>query len=62
MISRIGELVDRIKGSVVQRNIDPHSNVVVRIGDTGPEMQIEHVKVRNGFAGPILILQLKAVQ
>lgn len=62
MITKIGELIERVKSSVMQRGIEPTSALVVRLGDTGTEMQIEHVKVRHGVAGSIMILQVKVPQ
>jgi hypothetical protein len=61
MITKIGEVISRITTSVKQFGISPHSPVVVRIGDFGPEMAIEHVKVQGGLE-PKIVLQLKAVQ
>jgi hypothetical protein len=59
MIVKVAELIDRIKGAVLQRNIRPDSMVLVRVGDSGVEMIIEHVKVRQELAGLTVILQAK---
>ena len=58
-IQYIGELIDRVTTSVRNFGVHPRSDVVVRIGDFGPEMQIEHVKVQGGAGGPRIVLQLK---
>lgn len=59
MIEKIGDVISRITTSVKQFGISPHSPVVVRIGEHGQEMQIEHVKVQGGILGPKLVLQVK---
>jgi hypothetical protein len=56
VIQYIGELIDRVKTSVMEWGANPHTPVVVRIGDFGGEMRIEHVKLRGG-AQPVIILQ-----
>ena len=61
MITYIGELIDRVKSSVMQWGVSPHTPVVVRVGDFGPEMQIEHMKLRGGLQ-PVIILQCRTVQ
>ena len=61
MITKIGDLIQRVKQSVMQFGIDPHSEVVVRVGDFGQEMPIEHLKVQGGLQ-PKLILQVKVPQ
>lgn len=58
MIEKIGDIISRITTSVKQFGISPHSPVVVRIGDFGQEMQVEHVKVQGGVDGPKLVLQV----
>lgn len=55
MIQFIGELVDRIRTSVTQWGATPHTPVVVRIGDFGEEMPIEHIKMRGGMQPTIII-------
>lgn len=59
MITKIGDLINRVTTSVRQFGIDPHSEVVVRIGEFGQEMPIEHLKVAGAFERK-LILQVKA--
>lgn len=58
MITKIGALIEHVKESV-RYGVSPHSPVVVRVGDNGEEMQIEHVKVQGGFQQK-LVIQLKA--
>lgn len=58
-IQYIGELIERVTTSVRQFGVHPRSDVVVRIGDFGPEMQIEHIKVQGGVDGPRIVLQVK---
>jgi hypothetical protein len=59
MITRIGELIERVIQSVKGFGIDPMSEVVVRVGDFGAEMQIEHLKVTGGLNRKI-VLQVRA--
>lgn len=61
MITKIGEIIDRVKSAVMQYGISPHSPIVCRVGDFGPELPIEHVKVQGGIE-PKIILQLRAPQ
>lgn len=61
MIEKIGMLIDRVKQSVAQFGISPHSPVVVRVGDFGVEMPIEHIKVQGGIE-PKLVIQVRAPQ
>ncbi len=60
MINRIGDLINRVTTSVKQFGINPHSSIVVRIGDFGQEMEIEHLKVQSAIDGHKLVLQVKA--
>lgn len=60
--SKIGGVIDAITTAVKQYGVNPHSPVVVRIGDNGPEMQIEHVKVQSTLTGMKLVLQVKPTQ
>lgn len=58
MISKAGELVDRIKESVQNYGAGPNTRVIIREGDFGPERELEHVKVRLDRRGfPEIILQ-----
>lgn len=57
---KIGGVVDRITTAVKEFGVSPFSPVVVRVGDFGPEMLIEHVKVQGGVNGPKLVLQCQA--
>lgn len=59
MITKIGDLINRVTASVRQFGIDPHSDIVVRVGDFGPELPIEHLKVQGGVK-PKLVLQVKS--
>ncbi len=59
MIEKIGDFINRVITSVKQFGIDPHSEIVVRIGDFGPEMQIEHLKVQGGLK-PKLVIQVRS--
>lgn len=59
MINRIGDLINRVTISVKQFGITPYSSIVVRVGDFGPEMEIEELKVQGGLERK-LVLQLKA--
>lgn len=59
MHTKIGEVIELITRSVKQFGIHPHSTIVCRVGDFGPEMPIEAVKVQGGILGPKLVLQLK---
>jgi hypothetical protein len=61
MITKIGEVIDRVRNAVLQFGISPHSAIVCRIGDFGPEMPIEFVKVQGGVE-PKIVLQLRATQ
>ena len=54
---KVGGLVEAIKTAVMQFGISPHSPLVVRMGDFGPEVQIEHVKVQGGLE-PKIVLQV----
>lgn len=60
MIEKIGAVIDSIVTAVKQFGLRPDSPIVVRIGDFGPEMQIEHVKIQGGVDGPKLVLQVLA--
>lgn len=55
---KIGWVIDAVKMAVQQHGISPHSPVVIRVGDFGPEMEIEHVKVQGGLE-PKLVLQAR---
>lgn len=60
VVQKVGELIERITTAVKQRGLTPHSSIVVRLGDEGEELQIEHVKVRPSVIGPpVIILQVK---
>lgn len=56
MINFVGQLIERIKASVTEWGATPHTEIIVRVGDFGPEMRIEHVKLRAGMV-PVVILQ-----
>ncbi len=58
-VEYIGDLIQRISTSVQVHGVNPHSDVFIRIGDTGEEMQIEHVKVQGGLNGPRIVIQAK---
>lgn len=62
MIQYIGELIERVTTSVKQFGINPRSPVIVREGEFGPEMLVEHVKVRGGIGGPVIILEVRRPQ
>ncbi len=55
---KIGWVIDAVKMAVKQYGISQHSPVVIRVGDFGPEMEIEHVKVQGGLE-PKLVLQAR---
>lgn len=60
MISKAGDLVDRIKESVQNYGAGPNTRVIIREGEFGPERELEHVKVRLDRRGfPEIILQAK---
>lgn len=56
MITQIGDIISRVTQAVKMYGISPHSPVVVRVGDFGEEMLVEHVKVQGGLQ-PKLVLQ-----
>ncbi len=60
MIAKIGDFINRVITSVREGSVTPDSQVVVRVGDFGQEMQIEHIKLRNSLAGPIIVIQTRA--
>jgi hypothetical protein len=55
---KIGWVIDAVKLAVKEYGISPHSPVVIRLGDFGPEMEIERVKVQGGIE-PKLVLQAR---
>jgi hypothetical protein len=55
---KIGWVIEAVKLAVKQYGISPHSPVVIRVGDFGPEMEIENVKVQGGLE-PKLVLQAR---
>ncbi len=58
MIGKIGQLIEHVTEAVRNFGIDPHSVVVCRVGEFGPEMPIEMVKVQGAFQ-PKLVIQIK---
>lgn len=62
MIHKIGDFIQRVTSSVKRFGISPHSDVIVRVGDDGPELPIEHLKVQGGLMGPRLVIQARKPQ
>lgn len=60
MVRNAGELIDCIKNAVLNFGAGPETKVTVRIGDFGPEYDVEHIKVRGGRNGPEVIIQAAA--
>lgn len=60
MIEKIGDLINRVTTAVKQFGVSPYSSIVVRVGDFGPELEIDELKVQGGLDGPKLVLQVKA--
>lgn len=58
-VTYCGELIERITTAARNFGVLPHSEICVRVGDFGPELQIEHVKVQGGLNGPKIVLQVK---
>lgn len=61
MITKIGDLIDRVTRSVREYGISPQSEIVVRVGDFGQEMPIHHLKVQGGVNSK-LVIQVQAPQ
>ena len=60
MIEKIGDVINRIITAAKEAGVTEHAPVVVRVGDFGQEMQIEHVKLQGGINGPKIVLQVAA--
>lgn len=58
-IQRIGDLIERVTTAVKIHGINPGSSVTIRVGEFGQEMEIEHMKIKEGVMGPRIILQVK---
>lgn len=58
MIRRIGEFIDCCITGVREFGLMPTSRIVVRIGDFGQEMEIEHVKMASTKEGRVLVVQV----
>jgi hypothetical protein len=61
MVRNAGELIDCIKQTVLNFGAGPKTKVTVRIGDFGPEHDVEHIKVRAGRDGPEVVIQAAKV-
>lgn len=62
MIDKIGQLIECVTTAVKSYGILPHSRIVVRQGDFGPEIPIEHVKVGVRGNERYIILQTMVEQ
>lgn len=57
-IKRMGELVEYMKAAAQDHQATPMSDIVVRVGATGPFHRIKHVKGSEDQRGFRLILEL----
>lgn len=56
---KLGQIMELVINATNKFSLTPHTRMIVRIGDNGPEYTIEQVRVRGGIQRQI-ILQTKA--